>query len=333
MRDAIQLSAAAMTEEQRPHVENYVDYVRKIQGLADMLCDGRTFEYEVRLNTRILDCWGTVDALILAGNTAWIIDLKTGRELIPPNNNVQLLTYAVGVLSHYPGVDTFNLVICQDNNAESPVTEWTCNRAAVLAHRTHIRSVIRTPERLQMGGWCGWCDRRSTCQLHQAATSQVFDEALAASPTAGRLPATPTERERAVAVLTPTQRAFILAHRDSIEKYMAAVAQECLRDPPPGWKVVAGGTRTRWIDDAGAIRGLAGHGIQPRVQPPTISAARTALCNAGGPGLADAVLARLTETPPGRPTLVPEADLRLALDRAAVFAALDEPQPVVEGGG
>ena len=44
-------------------------------------------------------------------------------------------------------------------------------------------------------------------------------------------------------------------------------------------------------------------------------------------------LAQLTETPPGRPTLAPEADLRLALDRAAVFAALDEPQPVVEGGG
>jgi hypothetical protein len=88
-------------QEWGPHVTPYVSGVR---SLVKDRGPQATPMYERRV-TITPDCWGTADAMIVtARGTAHarldVVDLKTGRHIVPPNAP-QLLTYAVGACEEW----------------------------------------------------------------------------------------------------------------------------------------------------------------------------------------------------------------------------------------
>lgn len=304
-----------------PHVKNYVDYIRsEIDFATQIEGDFVTQQVEVRLNTRIRDVWGTVDCLLLftpyrqlIAKRVKIADLKTGRELIEAEQNEQMLTYAVGVLSMYPDVEEFTLVIAQATDTERPIKSWTCGVRDVIAHRSRIRQAIRDLTVLRMGDWCTWCPGRSRCRLHQAAASAVFDM-VPATPEGGTLP-TPEVITATAAGTTEQQRQFILQHRAAIERFMDAVVAESMRNPPPGWKTVRARGRATWRRDIDVQATCEMLNINPRLSMPTIGEVRR---------VAPHLVGELIETPEGRPTIVPESDPRPALPRGEVFIEAGE---------
>lgn len=82
------------------------EYVAMAQGYADYVntvCESprkRMIEVNVDAGLKSLHhaLGGTADAVLVDGNTLHVIDLKTGRVPVPAEDNLQLMTYALGVM-------------------------------------------------------------------------------------------------------------------------------------------------------------------------------------------------------------------------------------------
>jgi hypothetical protein len=77
----------------------YVDYLRSLPGAVEV-------ERRLRFSDTI---WGTADAIHLEDDVLHVIDLKTGRKVIEPDN-AQMLTYAVMALGEYSMFGPFDYV-------------------------------------------------------------------------------------------------------------------------------------------------------------------------------------------------------------------------------
>lgn len=326
----LRLSNPALALPVAPEIEEkirpYINYVRETWGfISSMEADLPLSEYhstyhsEIRLNTRIRDCWGTCDCLIMSETECWIIDLKTGRTLVSPEENDQLLIYAMGALTENPKLTRFNLVIVQATDVDNPVKTWTCGRARVLEQCRSVQHAIRIAKDLDvtgdealsdvsarshihMGDHCQWCPGKLGCPAQTRAMTSVFTSTATEAPAMD------------LTVLTPAQKSFIILHKNQIERFMKAVVADALRNPPEGLKVVAGGSRTRWIEDTNfVLEKCAAAGIAPRLMPQTITEVKRVLKNSPLIDTLNEFLSNMTETPPGKPTLVPITDSRPAI--------------------
>lgn len=264
---------------------------------------------------RIRDCWGTCDCLIMSETECWIIDLKTGRTLVSPEENDQLLIYAMGALTENPKLTRFNLVIVQATDVDNPVKTWTCDKARVLEQRQRVRTAIHFTNDPANPGWpppvlgdhCQWCPGKLGCPAQTRAMTQVFE----ATPI-GVQNGSPVVIMNPT-VLTPEQKAFIILNKNQIERFMKAVVADALRNPPEGLKVVRGNSRTKWANDEAAINVMQYHGLEPRTMPVTIGEAKKHLTARFDKIGAEEILSAITELPPGKPTLVTITDSRPAV--------------------
>jgi len=306
-------------------------YFRYVTGLVSVLRDMATVPegvhtfYETRVDlTR--EVWGSIDAAIILGRELWVIDLKTGHRAVSPVENTQLMTYAAGLAKRMRWeVDAIHLIIVQPEVESEPLV-WDTTPAALKRHLRRVNEAVakagawdaRRPE-FTPGDHCTYCPAKGECPAQREVATQVFGSALGdPAPEAGGAASPLTLRP--VGSLTPEQRAFILTHEKAMREWLDAVRDDVVRNhrAPPGFKIVASNSRTRWRDEDEAVRYI--QGFNPtlmRAALPTITDARRAI-----PAEA---FAQLTETPVGAPTVVPESDRRPALPPPGeVFA---EPAP------
>lgn len=81
---------------------------------------------------------GTADAVLAEGNTLHVIDLKTGRVPVEAENNLQLMTYALGAMRKFnapAGIDVV-LHIFQPRTGHS---QWQTNGHALIAHGKRLQ--------------------------------------------------------------------------------------------------------------------------------------------------------------------------------------------------
>ena len=280
------------------------------------------------------DSFGTADAIILAGKTIYVIDLKTGQRGVDAKGNTQLKLYGLGALEEFGLVEDFEtvvLVIVQPPKSKEPsISEVTveelqtfgryaaksAQQAAALIDVTDIDEIM---PHLRAGDHCHtyYCKARSTCpKLRGQVSEAVFEDldALEAESVASGC-STP------VAVPSDAEHlAGLLAQCDLIEGWCkeiraAAFEHAMSGEELPGFKLVQGRAGARaWTDEEAAEAALKAMRLKQdemysqKLQSPT----QIEKILKDSPRRWNKVLPLIGKAE-GKPTLVPASDKREAI--------------------
>lgn len=287
-------------------VQVYLDHVRAIRG--DLLIEQR-----VDFSDYVPGGFGTVDALILrpGAGSIHIVDLKFGRGVeVDAEGNTQLFCYALGALQDFGWLgdfDTVEMTIVQPRRdhisrtaiAVEELKSWAADILAPSAEAALEPDAELVPGETQ----CRFCPARGVCP---ALAAHAMETACA-----GFEPNT-----RPLAPLTPAEIAKLLDRAKLIDMWLTALRDRATSlaergEDLPGWKLVAGTTTRRWIDDDAADKALtrAGLKVGQRFAKKVISPAQAEKLL----GKDHAVLTKHVTRPDGLPKLAPVTDRRPAI--------------------
>jgi hypothetical protein len=324
-RRAFDAMPAADQELIERHATIYFNYVSGlVASLRDMATvpEGVHTYYETRVDVSA-EVWGSIDAAIVLGRELWVIDLKTGHRAVSPIENTQLMTYATGICKRLRWeIDVIHIIIVQPEVEADPLV-WDTTPVVLKRHLRRINAAVAKAEAwdarnpsFTAGDHCDYCPAKGECPAQRSLASQVFDGALEVADNR------PVLNLRPVGSLTPEQRAFILTHEKAMREWLDAVREDVIRNhrAPPGFKIVAANSRTRWRDEDAALTYFGQHHPgHVRRTPPTITDARRVLSTEA--------FENLTESPVGAPTVVPESDRRAALPPPGDVFNVQAPSP------
>jgi len=280
----------------------YLDYVRELTG-------GLMIEQRVVFDEWVPGGFGTVDVLIVHGDTAYVVDLKWGKGIrVSAEENSQLQLYALGALQRYQfelGIEKMVLAIVQPRL--DYISEWETTAEELLEFGEHIkeRAAIAlsddapaTPSEKA----CQWCRAKAVCR-ERAASMMALPEQL-------------PER------LTLTELARLLPMAERAKAYISDLQAYALKlaeggQTIPGHKLVEGRATRRFINDAAEIlsrEGLTDDQIY-RKSFQTLSAIEKLL---GGKRAAKSVMDEATFKPRGKTQLVNQSDPRPEVNAANV---------------
>lgn len=226
---------------------------------------GSTLHVEQTFNLSVLappePMFGTADAVILAPNHVFVVDLKYGQGVsVEVDDNEQLMTYAVGALVFAAGSDSslvsgnsdVTIIIVQprmqhiegsirSQHLTSEEVHQFAIRLIKAAEKTQSPTAVLVPGEKQ----CRFCPAAAHCPaLSQAAQESAADAfALAPIDAPELLPDVERMDINAVAELlsrAPLVRTFINALEQRVE---AALKNG---EPVPGFKLVAKKPRRQW---------------------------------------------------------------------------------------
>lgn len=171
-------------------VENVEDFEIEID--QEMIDCARTYTEYVQAKTKELDgkllieeqvsideitdgCWGTADAIILAKDKICVIDLKSGKWPVKPENNYQLMIYGLGALSRYGNTDTkIELTIVQPRGVkkEKAVKTWETTAENLVNWgydflKPRAEACFEENPEYVFGDHCKFCNGRSLCETYK----------------------------------------------------------------------------------------------------------------------------------------------------------------------
>lgn len=302
-------------EEMDDYTDAYADCVMAELEAAKQNSPAAFLSIEERLDFShiVPDGFGTGDAVIIADDTAIIIDLKYGKGVeVSAVENPQMKLYALGALHLYGmiyNIQKIKMVIFQPRRNNTSIFETT-----VTDLLTWAETVVKPTAQLAMAGegqltagsWCGFCKHAPQCTALAAQHFQAIPTTSATSlePTA---PAPDT--------LTDQQIAQVIEHSAAIKKWLTSVEKHALTQAHnghnyPGLKLVEGRSVRKWKDEHKVAEIAEAHGIDPW-QKKLIGI--TDMTKLMGKKEFTEQLGGCLIKPEGAPTLVPESDPRPAL--------------------
>lgn len=312
------------------YVRVYTDYVRREAEGHQLLVEQRVDFSDV---IGVPDSFGTSDAVILAGDTIKIIDLKYGMGVrVEAQENEQLQLYALGALEVFGVVGAFQQVkmaIVQPRLDH--ITEWEISVADLEAFGREARSAAkRAIDTVEHGadGWlapgdkqCRWCKAKATCPAllaHvQDAVGADFEDLDADDIKTSPMSMGANSLSIAMAAVPLVE--------DWCKAVRARLEAELLKGRPvPGFKLVQGrnGIR-RWADEARAEEILTTF-LHDQAHERSLISPAVAEKKLKGSKAAWAQCQSLIVQKPGPPSVAPETDKRPAWSPADEFENLDK---------
>ena len=180
---------------------------------------------------------GTADLIAIGGGIMTVCDLKTGRIEVSPENNLQLMTYALGaaIALNAPPTVTVRLAIYQPDHGGW--REWSCTYDDLMAWKDNLRDLAvaahqpnaaRNPDQEA----CRYCKAKTQCDA-------LRDVAVNAAKTEFGLGITP--EQLADAALCST---WADAVQDAAKKQLADQPESI-----KGWAMKPGARMTRFKDE------------------------------------------------------------------------------------
>lgn len=303
-------------EDMETHTDDYISFVAEHLQSAREHCPDPQVYVEQRLDYSHLapGGFGTGDCVIVAEPTLQVIDLKYGMGVeVSPVENPQLMLYGLGALAAFDtlyDIEEVALSIFQPRRVN--VETWSISTQDLIAWgETTVKPIAELAARGEgeyaAGSWCQFCRIAPTCRAR--AESNL---ALA------RHEFTPP------AELTVPEVAEVLARIPELKAWATdveawALAQAQAGTQIPGFKVVAGRSIRKYIDEAAVAEAAKAAGYSDIWDKRLIGI--TAMERLMGKRAFTETLGDLVVKPEGKPTLVPESDKRPALQR--VSAATD----------
>lgn len=297
--------------EMENHCAEYVNFVVQKTGADET---GIVFiEKQVDLSDFIPDSFGTVDCAIVDDETLKIIDLKYGKGvLVAAENNPQLMIYALGALKKYGvlhNIYNIEMTVYQPRINNIASFEMSVNDLSAWAD-SHLapraRLAFSGNGDYAAGEHCRFCKARNQCKTlmdyNMEAAKQAFKD--------------PNELVDADIVGVLERAADLKVWLTGIQQYALDLA---IKDGKnwPGFKVVAGRSNRRYLDEKSIMKILKDEKTpRKRYIAPTKLVGITALEKNLGPTEVEKLVGSLIIKPEGSPTLVPESDKRPAINSA-----------------
>lgn len=296
-------------DEMLKHTDTYLDYV---SGIVHGFTAQPYIAAEKRLDYGAYapEGFGTGDCIIIGGNVLYVIDFKYGKGVpVSAVRNPQMMLYALGAYLEYSflyPIDTVKMAIIQPrldsvSEFEMPVTE-------LLAWGESIKPIAQKAfageGEFVPGDHCQFCRAKALCRARADFNTSLEEFGKMLPPL--------ISNEEVGQLLG---RAYDLAKwAKALEDYALA---ECLAgNSIPGWKAVHGRSKREFNNQDLAFKAIIANGAAEETmlynrEPLTLAAIEELL----GKAKFKELLTPYVNTPPGKPTLVPESDNRDAIMR------------------
>jgi len=181
---------------------------------------------EVKVNTHLPDCWGTVDFRLVEGGRAVLVDFKFGyHEVEDPRINAQAMAYALGTFLEFPELETLDFhfllprqdAILSHTFLRADVPEMKLRLETIKGRRDAPGKAYNPRPNL-----CEYCASRARCPA-------LFNKALplALKYSGDALPVPVEAHSSAITDPNDMSKALLLAH--VLEPWCESVKQHALK--------------------------------------------------------------------------------------------------------
>jgi len=307
-------SVSVYDEEMLKHTDAYLDFIKEV-SLSFSEKPYAAVEKKVDFSHIVPEGFGTCDCILIGGKTMHVIDFKYGKGVpVSAEHNPQMQLYALGALAMYGflyPIETIKLSIVQpriDNTST-----WELKVGELTAWGESIKPIAKQAfeggGEFKPGDHCRFCKLKGNCRART-------EEAFKSVPTA----------EKPKETLTDAEISEALAKADFLQAWAKDLQEFSLKKlldggEIPGWKAVHGRAVRRFTDADAAFKAIMAAGVEEAMlyerKPLTLAAIEKVM---GKQPFAEAAGAYI-ETPPGKPTLVPESDKREAIKKPSAEEA------------
>jgi hypothetical protein len=305
-------------EEMLKHTDAYVEYVQGITiGMPTM--PYVAVEKRINYSSYAPEGFGTVDGLIIGGETLYVTDFKYGKGVpVSAEDNYQMKLYALGAYLEYSflyPIKQIHLAIIQPRL--NSISEYALSLEDLLAWGDSIKPTAQKAFKGEgdfvPGEHCKFCRAKAQCRARAEQYTALEDFKMLKPP-----------------LLSNEEVGQILAKAEALDAWVKALKEfalaECLKgNEIAGWKAVEGRGSRSFVDQDEAFKWLRENDIDEAMLfervPLTVSKIEKVL--------AKQEFRSLLEEPghvkksAGKPTLAPIGDKRKALgapDAASDFS-------------
>jgi Protein of unknown function (DUF2800) len=242
------LATSNTPEDMVEAIEYAIDFINTQRADAALL--GEPFEYhpeERVVIDKANDIWGTSDLIGVRPQELIVVDYKHGEGVVvDPENNSQMMLYAVGGRARHGRRRTYRLVIIQPRarHVEGPVREWTVTDpqldAFLLKVSTAAAATLPLDAPRHAGPHCRWCRAAATCPALRDLVLKTAVDQFGPVPQPKRVPVDDGEALREALLIAPVVELWMRAAREAANLWLAG------GNTIPGFKRVAGRRMREW---------------------------------------------------------------------------------------
>ena len=261
--------------------------------------------------------FGTGDVVIISDGVLEIIDLKYGKGVpVAAEENAQMKLYALGALATFDSlydIKTVRMTIVQprlDSISSDEIPAETLYWWADTELIKRAQLAWEGKGEFQAGEHCRFCRARYTCRARAEANLELAKMEF-----------------KKPELLTDEEIGEVLKQADDLKAWVSDVFDYALvqaRDHGkkfPGWKLVEGRSVRQYADEGAVAKKLTEAGYKEEQIYEKKLWGITAMEKLLGKTLFNELLGGLVIKPPGKPTLVPEADKRPEINSIAAAMA------------
>lgn len=294
--------------EMDERTDEYAAYVLDLLSEVKLTCPDPLVLVEQRVDFSrwVEDAFGTADALIVADNHLYVIDLKYGQGVeVYAEKNPQMSCYALGALNLFDMLyDIENITMTVFQPRRENISSWTISRENLLdwaenTLRPAAELAVKGDGAYSCGSWCQFCKARYECRARAQTQMALLKYDLSLPPT-----------------LTSEDIECILGHVDQLVSWAEDIKEYALQAAISGkrwngYKLVEGRSTRRYTNESAVATAVLDAGEDPYEKKLLGITAMTRLL---GKNRFNEILGDLVEKPRGKATLVPESDKRPELE-------------------
>lgn len=266
-------------------------------------------EQRFSLDKWVPDSFGSADAVIIAGHTIEVCDLKYGKGVkVDAVGNPQLRLYGLGAAELFGDLydfDTVRVTIIQprldhvstEEISLAELRDWAEKWVAPAA-----KLAMSNTDEVHCGDWCQFCPAKAICRERAEANLELARHDF-----------------KKPALLTDEEIGEILRQAEEVQKWVADVSAYALEQALAGkqydgWKLVEGRSIRKYADEIKVADTLKAAGYDEALLYERKLNGITNMEKLVGKKKLTELLGNLLVKPAGKPVLVPESDKREAIN-------------------
>ena len=266
-------------------------------------------EQRFSLDKWVPDSFGSADAVIIAGHTIEVCDLKYGKGVkVDAVGNPQLRLYGLGAAELFGDLydfDTVRVTIIQprldhvstEEISLAELKDWAEKWVAPAA-----KLAMSNTDEVHCGDWCQFCPAKAICRERAEANLELARHDF-----------------KKPALLTDEEIGEILRQAEEVQKWVADVSAYALEQALAGkqydgWKLVEGRSIRKYADEIKVADTLRAAGYDDAMLYERKLNGITNMEKLVGKKKLTELLGNLLVKPAGKPVLVPESDKREAIN-------------------
>ncbi len=296
--------------EMEVNTDSYATYVMEQLEEAKKLCPDPLIMLEQKLDFSkwVPEGFGTGDCVIVADDEIKIIDFKYGVGiLVDAYKNPQMMLYALGALEVFDGIydiQQVSMTIFQPRRDN--VSTFTCTKEELLTWADEVLAPIALLAKngegeYEAGDHCQFCKIKATCRKRAEYNLDMAQYDF-----------------KEPSQMSPSEIADILPKVDELVSWANDIKDYALKQAMSGtkyqgFKLVEGRSTRKYTDDKAVADTVLSAGYDPYEKKLMGITAMTQLL---GRKKFEELLGSMVYKPPGKPTLVKDADKRSEINTA-----------------